>query len=116
MPLATIDPFLFARRSPDYDCLDLVADVWEAHTGEKIRDRLADLMRGPDRKVGRTRGQFERLPGPVDPCIVVFHSGRSDPHCGVYLRGRVLHLLGRSPEFTEPDLAARGFTNVRYFR
>lgn len=116
MALDSVDRFLFARRTPSYDCLDFAADVWEAHTGENIRDRLADLLSHHGRRIGDARLQFERLPGPQDPCLVVLHSGRSDPHVGVYLRGRVLHLLGRSPEFTEPDIAARGFTKVRYFR
>lgn len=116
MTLASVDRFLFARRRPGYDCLDLVCDVWEAHTGERIRDRLGDLLASDGRRIGNARAGFRRLPEPADPCIVVFHSDRSDPHVGVFLRGRVFHLLGRSPEFTEPDVAARGFTRVRYFR
>lgn len=116
MALASIDRFLFARRSATYDCLDLVAEVWEAHTGEDIRERLGDLLGADGRQIGKARTSFTRLARPEDPCIAVMHSDRGDPHVGVYLRGRILHLLGRSPEFMEPDVAARGFTRVRYFR
>lgn len=116
MALDSIDPFLFARRSDNYDCLDFAAEVWEAVTGEDIRDRLGPLLGRGDRSIGSARTNFKRLRKPEDPCLVVFHSGRNDPHVGVFLRGRVLHLLQEAPEFMEVDVAARGFTHTRYFR
>lgn len=116
MALESIDRLLFARRSPEYDCLDLASEAWRELTGEDIRDRLGDLLGRAGRRIGAARSSFTRLRAPEDPCLVVFHSDRADPHVGVYVRGRVLHLLGRSPEFMEVDVAARGFTKIRYFR
>lgn len=116
MALESVDRLLFARRSPEYDCLDLACEAWQELTGEDIRARLGELLGRAGRKIGATRSSFTRLREVEDPCLVVFHSDRGDPHVGVYLRGRVLHLLGRSPEYMELDVAARGFTKIRYFR
>ena len=116
MALASIDRFLFARRNKNYDCLDFAAEVWEAITAEDIRDRLGSLLNRNLRSVGSVRTNFKRLSEPEEPCFVVFHSDRNDAHVGVFLRGRVLHLLHSAPEFMELDVAGRGFTRVRFFR
>lgn len=109
-----VDDFLSRRRRRGYDCLNFTAEVWLACTGEDLQGRLQELL-GPRRRLGAGRRRFERLERPEEPCLVVMQSHRANPHIGVYLRGRVLHLL-HSAEFTKLEVATRGFTRVSYYR
>jgi hypothetical protein len=109
-----VDAFLDRRRRKGYDCLNFTTEVWLALTGEDLRGRLHELT-GPGRRVGSAPRRFEKLACPQDPCLVVMHGRLGNPHIGVYLRGRVLHLLNY-PEFTQLEVATRGFTRVSYYR
>lgn len=119
MTSLSVDPFL-ERRYHDrtYDCLHFTREVWLTFTGEDIGDRLETLLgRGAERKVTREhRRLFTRLDAPEDPCLVVMRRPRSAPHTGVYVRGRVLHIMRRGVEFMPPEVASRGFTSVGYYR
>lgn len=117
----SIDRFLAARyRYGKYECLDFARDVWLWATGEDLSDRLGELISaGSGRRIARSRNEvraFCKLSAPVDPCLVLMRRPRSQPHAGVYLRGRVLHLTERGAEFHAPALASRGFTEVSYYR
>lgn len=98
-----MDTYLTRRRAPGYDCLSLADEVWSALTGESLREKI------------RHRS-FVRLAAPADPCIVFMRGHRREPHVGVYLRGRVLHLRECAPEFTQLRVASFGFPTVEFFR
>lgn len=119
MTLLSVDPFLDRRyKSRSYDCLHFTREVWLAATGEDIGDRLETLLgRGRDRKVLRGhRRAFQRLSRPEDPSLALMRRPRSSPHIGVYIRGRILHISERGVEFMPPEVAARGFASVGYYR
>lgn len=117
---AVVDQFLTARHRGDaYNCLHFSAEVWEAETGEDLRDRLGGMLANATRhrRVVRDRVRtFEKLGRPQSPCLVSMHRHRGEPHIGVYLRGRVLHLADHGAEFTELEVATRGFDRVRFYR
>lgn len=118
----SVDRWLAHRHRGDaYNCLHFARDVWLDETGEDLRDRLGLLLAAStaERRIGRAREgvrAFRRLERPEDPCLVLMRRPRSEPHAGVYLRGRVLHLTERGAEFHEPAVASRGFTEVEYYR
>lgn len=118
--LASVDRFLARRPDGDrYNCLHLADEIWFAHTGERLSDRLK-VFHEPeaDRQVRKTDvAAFTRLSAPQDPCLVLMRrpfGGR--PHVGVFLRGKVLHLSERGARFERLDLARVGFSSVRFYK
>lgn len=116
--MTSVDAYLgrtFHKAS--YNCLHFTRDVWLDLTGVDISDRLAGLWHLPTKRVRRhnTRS-FERLPGPIDPCLVLMQAPREAPHVGIYLRGRILHITTCGVEFMLLDVASRGFKTIRYYK
>lgn len=121
MSLPSVDPFLRARhRGDDYNCLHFARDVWLELTGDDIQRRL-DALSEPEGTRHFSRGEvksFARLPRRSDPCLVLMRRPRGQPHVGVYLRGRILHLTEQGARFDLPQVALQAFTPrmVRYYR
>jgi len=117
---SVVDRHLGARwRGDDYNCLHFATDVWRDLTGEDVTEGLIATMAqttAERRMTRRAVRAFSRLEGPQDPCLVLMRRPRSEPHVGVFMRGRVLHLTERGAEFMEPAVASRGFKEVVYFR
>lgn len=111
----SIDPLLSRRRSPGYDCSHFAAEAWEHETGENLADRLDGIFE--EKRTARLSiaRKFKRIKEPVSPCIVVMQPEKREPHVGVFIRGRVLHLRERA-EFMPLDVARRGFSKVRFYQ
>ena len=116
--IASVDAYLGrAYERGRYDCLHFARDVWRDATGEDLGVRLDGLLgRTADRHVQpRHVRAFRRLDGFRDPCIVLMHGPRRDPHVGVFLRGRVLHLREEGSAFDPVEVATFGFSQVRCY-
>jgi hypothetical protein len=113
--VTSLDRFLWARRTPTYNCLDFAHDVWLAETGQDLKALLGNDLAMLDGNISRVRA-FSRVPEPVSPCLVLMRGRHGDPHVGVFLRGSVLHLLAKAPEYMDLSVATRGFTRVRFYR
>lgn len=119
----SIDAFLDrAYDRTSYTCLHFAAEVWQHETGEDVQDRLAAVLASLDGQEerapfvsGHVRA-FRRLATPRSPCFALMQRPGSEPHVGVYLRGRILHITPKGVEFFPPSLASRGFTSVRYYQ
>ena len=107
----SVDRYLSRRQAPGYDCLAFARDVWAGLTGEDLRGRLDILHPDP-----RRLRVFERLSAPVDPCLVLMRRPRSQPHVGVYVRGRVLHLDAGGAKHVPLELVALSFLRVEFYR
>ena len=67
-------------------------------------------------KFAREEAHFEKIPEPIDPCIVLFKRNRVLPHVGIYVRGKVLHLPERSNGKFEPlEIASLGFIDTGFY-
>jgi hypothetical protein len=116
--MISIDPFLDRRRRKGYDCLDFAREVWLALTGQDIRERLAGLARAvaePRLTISGYRG-FQKLLKPCSPCLAVMQRPRANPHIGIYLDGKILHLIERGVEFQPLVVATIGFSTVKYYK
>ena len=114
--IRSVDPYLKRQYTNEYTCLEFAAEVWEAHTGEPI---LADLkaFHADDVKGRRaTRRRWIETPKPVEPCIVLMQGYKLQPHVGVFLRGRVLHLSRNGAEFQSVKVASRCFETARFYQ
>lgn len=102
-----------------YNCAHFAAEVWRLETGEELLPLLTPLMdpRAPrvPRELGLMFRSHDGVPGRGVRAIVVMRRAGSASHVGVFLRGRVLHLHERGPEFLPPAVASRGFETVTYY-
>lgn len=105
------------RRSRLYNCASFAADVWEHETGHDIRAELSGfLSHRAMRDVRRTkRKRFARIRVPRSPCLVLFRAKGRPPHCGVYVRGRVLHLGANTPIRQDVAVASFGFDSIAFY-
>jgi hypothetical protein len=112
-----IDEFLSRRFTTRYTCWDFVREVWQKMTATDIGDRTPPVFQEMilNAAVELAMPDFEELPAPSDPCIVLFERDRMEPHIGVYLKRRVLHLRRTGAAFEELRFARMGFTRARYF-
>jgi hypothetical protein len=116
---SVVDKFLDRKLDRNsFNCLHLTRDVWLELTGEDLSERLAGLMgRLGTKKLRRaTVRAFRRLDAPISPCIVIMKLPHYQPHMGVFLRGKILHIQTHGVEFLPPSLATRGFKTVRYYQ
>jgi hypothetical protein len=102
------------------NCWHLVQRGWLELTGEDLGDRTPGRM-AKDALVSRFAQDvpaFTRLPGPVDPSIVLMQSPGRVPHVGLFFRGRVLQLAGQTVTFLPPEQATTGWPKegVGYYR
>jgi hypothetical protein len=114
-----VDDFMFKRFVEDeYTCMEFTRDVWLACTGEDLRQRLGSLLQARTQRLLRPtlHHSFKRLPGPVDPCLVLMTQMGRDPHVGVFVQGSLLHLNRTGPEYLPIEIAGRGFTLFRYYQ
>lgn len=109
--IESVDKYL---RKPyhgtDYNCLHLVAEAWQEHTGEDIWQQLCAFHRPVGERFVRreARRHFVEIDKPKEPCIVLWQRARDVPHVGIYLRGRVLHIHEGGAEFELLKTACNG--------
>lgn len=114
----SIDEFLRKRYNRDrYNCAHFVCEVWAKLCGADISKLLESLLLpAKDRHASFSlRRVFTRLDKPVSPCIALMQRRGSEPHVGVFLRGRILHIHEMGVEFMPVDVASRGFDSVRFY-
>ncbi len=116
----SIDRYLGARhKGGQYDCLKFAADVWQDETGEDLMARLGGALEegsGLEQAFTRAARGFKRTEVPVDPCIVLMRRPKTEPHVGVYIRGRVLHLTRIGARYVDLGVACLGYKSVGFYR
>ena len=106
-PMGSIDKFLGREKNEKYNCADFAAELWEYLTGKPA----AYLVRGWSIE---SRSRLQRIEKAVSPCIIIMYHKRVTPHVGIFVRGRVVHLV-HSVEVATIDVATRGFRNHRFY-
>ena len=117
--MPSVDRYLGRRFDRiSFTCLDLAREVWRDTTGEDLGERLQGLFAPAAERslASRHLRAFERLPGPVSPCLVLMRRPRAAPHIGVFLRGRVIHARERGVEFQPLEVVSFGFSLVEFYR
>lgn len=98
-------------------CWHLTRDAWLELTGVDIGPRGPADMAYEALAVQFTRSDagFKKLDGPSDPCLVLMRSSGAVPHCGVYVRGRVLQMSRSGASFLPLEVATAGFDEVGFY-
>lgn len=114
----SVDPYL-AREFDQarYNCWDMLREAWFEITGDDIGCRTPEpatalAMR---HRFDREEAEFERLPGPVSPSIVLMRRPRTVPHVGLFWIAKVLHIQPRGARYERLETARLGFTEVRFY-
>lgn len=96
----------------DYNCAHLACDVWQDITGKDIRPALTGLLTGRNEReiIPSALRIFLKLAKPVTPCLVLFQGRRRQPHAGIWLRGRVLHICERGVEWLPIEMVGIGYS------
>lgn len=114
----SVDCYLKKRFSAaNYNCAHFVAEVWEDLTGQNVRETLAGFLCRPSTRYTSPSAlsRVRLLDHPCEPCIVFFQGAHSDTHVGVWIRGKVLHLLKTSVQYVPLEVAAYGYNRIRFF-
>lgn len=114
----TIDDILSRRYNRNtYNCAHFVVDVWLRITGVDITVIMSDFLRAATSRTAGygLRQSFTRLPAPVSPCVVLMRRKGTAPHVGVYLYDKVAHITELGAHYVPLDVAARGFTQIRFY-
>lgn len=112
-----VDKFLDRLPSGDYKCWDFVREVWRESFGVDVGDKLASLVGAlKDRKIvlSELRG-CTRIDKPVDPCFVVMHRKRTEPHIGIWTGGEVLNLTGNGVVYDKLKFVSRTYGKVSFY-
>jgi hypothetical protein len=104
-------------RSPAYNCAHYAAELWERETGRDIRPVLGGFLAptGERKVLPPALHALRRISAPAEPCLVLFRRGRSTPHLGVFIRGRVQHLAHLAPIRQPLSIASLGYQSVRFY-
>lgn len=113
-----MNPDLLDRaRSPAYNCAHYAVELWEREAGHDIRPVLRGFLAPAGERLVNPHAlhAMRRIPAPIDPCLVLMRRGRSTPHLGVFIRGRVQHLAHLAPIRQPLHLATLGYQSVRFY-
>ena len=104
-----LEHLLSKEWSKTYTCNEFACDVWQAITGENLKQRLDNFLNG--------EGDFELLTEPISPCIAYYKwNEKASTHVGVFFNGRVWHLGLHSAQNVLPEMIEIGFRTVEYYR
>lgn len=115
--ITSIDHYLDKKYvKGKYNCAHFAAEVWYDLTGKDIKPFLVGIL--PDSgSVARHSliKNFTRLKSPVSPCLVLLTHKIMQPHAGVFLFNRVLHLTEAGVRFATLDSVSYGM-EARFYR
>lgn len=100
-----------------YNCAHFTSEVWFALTGVDISTALTGFQRGLGSRYAH-KGDLStltRLEAPRSPCLALFQANRRNPHIGVFLVGKILHLRPSGVEWNSLDLVMVNFNRVRFY-
>jgi hypothetical protein len=59
--------------------------------------------------------RFQKLEHPESPCFVVMQRSKTQPHIGIFYRGRVLHMKETGVEYQPIPVVRRYFTKIGFY-
>ena len=104
-------------NSAKYNCAHFVCEVWQDLTGDDLSWALAGSPAGLDaRKLHAHRlASWTLLKAPVSPCIALFQAGRKDPHVGIFLEDKILHITEDGVNWSSIENVMLCFNRVRFY-
>jgi hypothetical protein len=102
----------------NYNCAHFARDVYLAETGKDIGDTLSGFLLPPSKRVVQInkRHRLTRLDRPVSPCLVIMLGNKIEPHVGVFLRDKLIHITKRGVMFVSLAYATYGYSKLGYYK
>lgn len=114
----SVDKYLDKKYNlKNYNCVHFACDVYFSETGKNIHEIFYGLLLSKaDRFVNMSSlKKMKKHKAPVSPCIVLFQARKCEPHVGVFIRGRVLHITPEGVKFEELSQAGYFFTKASFY-
>lgn len=103
----------------NYNCAHFVIEIFEKALGidGPMKEALEGFLtgRGDRRVYAHKLKVFKRLDQAREGCLCLFHAPASEPHVGIYLEGRVLHLTKTGVHWVELPIAMIGFKRAGFY-
>jgi len=107
----------------NYNCWDFIREVWIEHAGVDLGKRTPESVTVQAFRKAFEAQEFDvdgavvrRLEHPIDPCLVLMIRPNVLNHVGVFVQGRVLHLLPKQRvQLQDFNIATMGFSEVRFY-
>lgn len=114
----SIDKY-FNRRYhvANYNCAHLVCEVWAELRGPEMAELLGGFLCRPTNRVARLSDlkRFKVLEKPEPLCVVFMQAPKAMTHVGVWIRGKVLHILSdKGVQYQPLEVASIGFSKIRF--
>lgn len=114
----SVDTYLNRRYNlKSYNCVHFACEVYKNETGKAIDEIFYGLLLNRAERFADFRAlrKMKRHTEPVSPCIVLFQAPKTEPHVGVYIRGRVLHIQPDGVKFEELSVAGSFFSRMSFY-
>lgn len=116
----SLDKYFGRQYHPDtYNCAHFVCEVYKDLAGTDISNVLEGFLRPVAARTAvlATLRRVTLLARPLSPCIAFMQRKVGGPHVGVWVRGKIIHLLENgSVQYQPLDVASRGFIRVRFVK
>lgn len=101
-----------------YNCYDFVREVWLELTGKDLGAQTPSVsdVQSYTEKALQVANTLERLDQPADPSIVLLQRSRIEPHIGVYVGGKVLHLTRTGAYYMSLSQVTPGYPTVSFYK
>lgn len=103
--------------SSKYNCAHFVCEIWNELFKIDISWALNGVLTNlGNRKLHAHRlNAFERLALPSGVCLALFQAQRKEPHVGIFLEGRILHITKNGVEWSHIETIMTRFNKVRFY-
>jgi uncharacterized protein YycO len=104
-------------NAKNYNCANLVVDVWKELTGKDIEKDFTGFLLPPKERFTpkKLKSKFIKLSHPQNPCIAIMRGVTPTPHVGVYINKKIIHITENGVQFVPVNVATFGFSTVRYY-
>jgi len=101
----------------NYNCAHFVCDAYELATGSSIREQMQGFLL-PMRNVPvSTKAVLKRLDSPENNCLVWMRDSHKNPHVGIMLNGKVLHLTeSKGVQYVKLEVVASEYKTIRFYK
>ena len=100
-----------------YNCVNFVCDAYKDLFHIDIKDVFEGAFTGRGNRKLRVHSleRLRRLEGPISPSIALFQAGRKNPHVGIWINGRILHMNSSGVQWCPLENMMLQFNRVRFY-
>lgn len=115
--MLNIDSYLSRVWSfTDQNCWHVACDAWFDLTGIRIHSGIEDFRMGAlHATADHHADQLVKLQKPQTPCLVLMQRRLSNPHVGVFIDGKILHMNDKGVSYMPAHNVIMGYTRVTYY-